>query len=232
MEKRWWDVATLAVVARFSCHECRDLRDQDSDSSVEPMGVCVVRKVGGYVFNTIAIVFVTAVVLILILTRFGWRVDCVVSSSMEPKIGRGSFVITRPVRTQEMGVGDVIVFRHTVFGEQTSQMLIIHRVADTGDGTWFQTKGDANEEPDAFVVPSQDVLGQVCFRLPYLGRVLQLAKTPFGIAVLVCCFGLLVVSDAIDIRRQTFARKKTRSAACRAAKEGPNSCADRGTRRI
>jgi signal peptidase I len=224
-------VATLTVVAQFSWHECREFRDQDSNSSVEPMGVCVVRKAGGYVFNTIAIVFVIAVVLILILTRFDWRVDCVVSDSMEPKIGRGSFVITRPVRTQEIGVGDVIVFRHTVFGEQASQMLIIHRVTDTGDGTWFQTKGDANEEPDAFVIPYQDVLGQVCFHLPYWGRVLQTAKTPFGIAVLVCCFGLLIVSDGIDIRRQTLTRKKTRSAACRAAKERPNSCADRGTRR-
>jgi signal peptidase len=100
-----------------------------------------------------------------------------------------------------------------------------------GDGPWFRTKGDANEEADAFVVPSQDVIGRVCLHLPYLGRVLQSAKTPFGIAVLVCCFGMLMVSDVIDIRRQALVKKETRAAACRAAEEGRNSGADRRTRR-
>ena len=189
------------------------------------------RKIGGYLFNTIGIAILTAIVVLLILTRFGWRVDSVLSGSMEPKIGKGSFVLTRPIETEEINIGDVIVFRHTVPGEQGEQKLIVHRVVDTRDGTWFRTKGDANEEPDASVVPAQDVIGRVCFHLPYLGRALQLARTPFGIAALVSCFGLLIVSDVIDIRRQSLAKKNTQAAASQAVKEGRNGCAGRGTHR-
>ena len=176
------------------------------------------KKIGGYLFNTIGIAILTAIVVVLILTRFGWRVDSVISGSMEPKIGKGSFVLTRPGEAAEIDIGDVIVFRHTVPGEQMEQKLIIHRVIDTGDGTWFQTKGDANEKPDAFIVPAHDVIGQVCLHLPYLGRALQLARTPFGIAVLVSCIGLLIVSDVIGIRRQSLA-KKIQATNCRAGKE-------------
>jgi signal peptidase len=188
------------------------------------------KNTGSYLFNIIGIAILTAIVVVLVLTRFGWRVDAVISGSMEPKIGKGSFVLTRPVEAEEIDIGDVIVFRHTVPGEQTEQKFIIHRVIDTGDGTWFQTKGDANEKPDAFVVPAHDVIGQVCFHLPYLGRALQLVRTPFGIAVLVSCFGLLIVSDVIDIRRQSLA-KKIQTANWRAGKEERSGHADRGTRR-
>ena len=189
------------------------------------------KKIGSYLFNIIGIAILTAIVVVLILTRFGWRVDSVISGSMEPKIGKGSFVLTRPVEAEEIGIGDVIVFRHTVPGEQTEQKLIVHRVINTGDGTWFQTKGDANEEPDAFVVSDQDVIGRACFHLPYLGRALQLARTPFGIAALVSCFGLLIVSDVVDIRRQSLAKKKTQVVASRAVKDRRNAGADRGTPR-
>lgn len=189
------------------------------------------KRVGGYVFNTVGIAILTATVIVLILTRFGWRVDSVISGSMDPKIGKGSFALTRPVEAEEISIGDVIVFPHTVPGEQERQILVIHRVTNTGDGTWFQTKGDASENPDDFVVPAEDVLGRVCFHLPYLGRALQLARTPFGVAVLVACFGLLILSDVIDIRRQSLAKKNTQAAASRTVKEGQNACRDRGIRR-
>jgi signal peptidase I len=189
------------------------------------------KKIGSYLFNIIGIAILTAIVVVIILTRFGWRVDSVMSGSMEPRIGKGSFVLTRPVEVEDISIGDVIVFPHTVPGEQEREILVIHRVTNTGDGTWFQTKGDANENPDDFVVPAEDVIGRVCFHLPYLGRALQLARTPFGIAVLASCFGLLIVSDVIDSRRQSLAKKKTQAAASRTVKEGQNAFTDRGTRR-
>lgn len=168
------------------------------------------KKIGSYLFNILAVVTLSAIAVVIILTRFGWRVDCVVSSSMEPAIGKGSFVLTRPVDAEEILVGDVIVFRHTVAGEQTHQEIpIIHRVIEATGGNWFRTKGDANDVPDPYIVHTRDVIGRVCLHLPYLGRALQLARTPPGIAALVCCFCGLMIVDLTDLRKHLHARKRT-----------------------
>jgi signal peptidase len=141
----------------------------------------------------------TAAVLVFLAPRFGWRVDSVYSGSMEPAMKVGGVVITRPASPGEIRIGDIITFNSPKGNALTS-----HRVVAIEDGpaAGFQTKGDANEEADPFIVPAQKVAGVVCFRLPYLGYVASFMKTRLGLLLTICLPGvLIVVRELVNIWR-------------------------------
>jgi len=107
-------------------------------------------------------------------SQYGWEFDAVLSGSMEPELGVGGLVVIRPVTPQTLTTGDVISFK--IPGIDTP---ICHRVIDireTDDDLLFQTKGDANEEPDPNLIRAQDVNGKAVFYLPYVGYIGHLSQ--------------------------------------------------------
>lgn len=171
-------------------------------------------KVADYLGLALALILITAVVLVFAATRFGWRVDAVLSGSMEPGLKVGSLAITRPVGAEEIRTGDVIAFRSAV-----SALPIVHRVVAAEDGSSFRTKGDANENADPFLVPAQDVLGRVCCRVPFLGYAAQFVKTPFGI-LLICVWCFLVIVNEMRTLLLAPAREKARARVTPADRKG------------
>ena len=138
------------------------------------------------------------VVIILLMTvaahtflapRYGWSVDAVLSSSMEPELKVGAVVITRPVDAEDIKVGDILTFYSPL-----SEQLISHRViaVEQGSSLHFSTKGDANEDADPFILPPENVVGKVCFHIPYFGYVAQFVKTPLGFLLTLCLPGLII----------------------------------------
>ncbi len=145
--------------------------------------------------------------------RFGWSVDTVYSGSMEPQLKVGGVVVTRPVAAEEIRVGDIITFHSPLNDELTS-----HRVVAVEDGVvavedgevaiedgsplQFQTKGDANAHVDPFVVPAQNLAGEVCFHMPYLGYAAQFIKSPLGLILTLCLPGLaIIVMEVVKVFR-------------------------------
>jgi len=119
-------------------------------------------------------VVLAAVIFVMAAAQFGWEFDAVLSGSMEPELGVGGLVVLRPVEAQDVVVGDVISFK--LPGIDTP---ICHRVIDrqeTADGPLFQTKGDANEEPDITLVSAESVKGKTVFYLPYVGYLGRLSE--------------------------------------------------------
>jgi signal peptidase len=149
-----------------------------------------VRKVAKNFGWAVVILFMTAAALIFLAPRFGWRVDAVFSGSMEPGLKLGGVVVTRPVEAEEIKAGDIITFYSPL-----NERLMSHRViaVEHGSGWHFQTKGDANEDADPFVVPAENMVGKVCLHLPYFGYVNQFVKTPLGLLLLICTPGLVVI---------------------------------------
>jgi signal peptidase len=142
-------------------------------------------------FGTVVIILLMmAATLTFLAPRFGWSVDVVFSGSMEPDLKVGALVITRPVDAEEIKVGDIITF-YSPLGEK----LTSHRVIATegGASAHFQTKGDANRNADPFTVPAENVVGKVCFHIPYLGYVAQFIKTPLGFLLTLCLPGLIII---------------------------------------
>ena len=140
--------------------------------------------------SVVMILLMTAAMLTFLAPHFGWSVDAILSGSMEPELKVGAVVITRPVDEEEIKTGDIITFYSPL-----SEQLTSHRVIATESGSSFrfQTKGDANEDADPFTLPAENVVGKVCFHIPYLGYVAQFVKTPLGFLLTLCLPGLIIV---------------------------------------
>ncbi len=138
----------------------------------------------------VIILLMTAAVLTFLAPRFGWSVDVVYSGSMEPELKVGAVVITRPVDAEEIKTGDIITFYSPL-----SEKLTSHRVIAVQEGSslHFSTKGDANEDADPFIVPAENVVGKICFHIPYLGYAAQFVKTPLGFLLTLCLPGLIII---------------------------------------
>lgn len=75
------------------------------------------------------------------------------TGSMSPTIPVGALVVATRVSADDLGPGDVIVFRRP----DQPGMMVVHRiesVAAGSSGPVFKTKGDANGGPDSWQVPA------------------------------------------------------------------------------
>jgi signal peptidase len=153
------------------------------------------RKAAWYLVLTTAVLLMTVAVSIYLAPHLGWRVDAVLSGSMEPEVKVGSLVVTRPVEPETIVVGDIITFRPVSVGEN----LITHRVIGIGQSSslYFETKGDANDMPDPFTVPAQNLVGKVCFHAPYWGYFTEFLKTPIGFLFAVVIPGIVIITSYI-----------------------------------
>jgi signal peptidase len=153
------------------------------------------KKVAENLGFTFIMLFMIAAVLTFLAPHFGWRVDTVYSSSMEPELKVGGLVITRPVAGESIEVGNIITFYSPLNQQLTSHKVI---AVEEGSPPYFRTKGDANEDGDSFLVPAQNVVGKVCFHIPYLGYVVHFIKTPLGLVLTLCLPGLVII--AMELR--------------------------------
>jgi signal peptidase len=108
------------------------------------------------------------------------------SDSMSPAIDAGSVVFVSETVPSEISTGDVITYRDS--GPDGKTRRVTHRVVavEQVDGQrQFQTKGDANEDPDPGQIRASQVVGVVQFDLPLLGYVLSIIQSPIGIVGLI-----------------------------------------------
>ena len=119
---------------------------------------------------------------------FAVRPVVITSGSMEPEIGTGALVLTRPVAADAVRVGDVVTV------PTTTGTRVTHRVVSAeprGEAVLLRLKGDANSAPDAETYAVTDA-HRVVAELPWLGYLLSALRSPFGIFVLGGLAALLV----------------------------------------
>ncbi|MFC2022205.1 signal peptidase I [Chloroflexota bacterium] len=150
------------------------------------------KKAAWYLVVTVVVLFMTVAVFIYLAPHLGWRVDAVLSGSMEPELTVGSLVVTRPVEPETIVVGDIITFRPVSVGEN----LITHRVIGMGQSSslYFETKGDAADKPDPFTVPAQNLVGKIYFHAPHWGYFTEFLKTPFGFLFAIVIPGIIFIA--------------------------------------
>ncbi|WP_152042422.1 signal peptidase I [Salinigranum salinum] len=129
----------------------------------------------------------------------------VMSGSMEPAIQTGDVIFVYDRDPSTIEEGDVITYN--LDGQRTE--VTTHRVVDIVENEEgqrvFVTKGDANEDPDPYRVPSDAVIGVmptdgIPARVPFLGHALLFAQSKLGIALLVFVpAGLLVITELWDL---------------------------------
>lgn len=114
------------------------------------------------IFNTI----VFAILVALVSREFSWAMIAIGSGSMTGTINKGDAVIYKVYDKEkdELEPGEVMVF-------YKGNMMIVHRIIKKYtiyDEVVYQTKGDANEKPDNWIVKEEDVVGIVKFRVPWI----------------------------------------------------------------
>ncbi|MCX8168791.1 MAG: signal peptidase I [Candidatus Methanomethylicia archaeon] len=96
----------------------------------------------------------------------------VASGSMEPTLNIGDIIVIRGVRTEDLKVGDIIVFNPPK--PYYNGIPWVHRIISIqsiGGEKYFRTKGDANLYPDPFTLTKENIIGIVIWKIPYLGLI-------------------------------------------------------------
>lgn len=170
----------------------------------------MIRKIVKGLEIAILVVAISLVGFMFFGPRFGWSVHPVLSGSMEPALKTGGVIVTKLVPLEEIKVGDIICF------QLDHQIIVAHRVIrifEREGKPWFQTKGDANEEPDLNLVSSKGgEIAKVVFYLPYLGYLVSFVKSKLGFLIFVVILGTLIAWCIRDLWKAILEEKEKRKA--------------------
>lgn len=159
-------------------------------------------KVSYWVVLTALVAIAAGVALSVFNTPLGIRLFSVQSGSMVPAIPLGSLVVVEPADTYQKG--DVI----TIKAERDPKETVTHRIVDIVEDedlerVSYQTKGDANEDPDRELIADRRVVGKVVFNIPYLGYPIAFAQTQVGFAVLIIIPATIIIySELMNIKKE------------------------------
>jgi signal peptidase len=147
----------------------------------------------GYLVLALCLALLGSLLMVAATNLLGYSSYVIYSGSMEPTVKVGSMLVTRPVDVEDLQVGDVITYRSP--GNHTT---LTHRIVSIRqeDGQWvFKTKGDASLEPDPQEVVLRGQVSKMSFDIPYLGYVVDFAKSIQGVVLLllVPAAGLLLM---------------------------------------
>lgn len=165
--------------------------------------------------GTILIVVVVFLMFALVAPiAFGERMAVVLSESMEPALPQKALAINMPVDPEEVEVGDIIAYIPWWDPEVTVSHRVVEIVTDNGELA-FQTKGDANEDVDAWLIYPEDITGKVIFSIPYLGYIVNFSlvyiRSWWGFAFLIAVPSIVVIGGTITgVSRSGNRRRKLR----------------------
>lgn len=144
------------------------------------------------VVNTALIVVVAVLAIALAGVKLvGLDVYVILSGSMEPEYQTGGVIYIKDVDdTSTLQSGDVITY--TISNGATVTHRIVDVIEENGQ-TMYQTKGDANENVDASLVPQNQIIGQPVFTIPYLGYLVSTIQSQSGKFVLIAVAAILLL---------------------------------------
>jgi signal peptidase I len=146
------------------------------------------------VWKTLTVIGVSLcalLVALLVLTGM-LQVFVVLSGSMQPTFTAGDVILTVDALVRSLQDNDIITYR----SPDTMKSLVTHRIVTIikdGQGLAFQTKGDANEGVDQYVVSSELVVGRMIISIPYVGYVASISHSFLGFLLLVLAPGIVVI---------------------------------------
>jgi signal peptidase len=120
----------------------------------------------------------------------------VLSGSMQPTIEAGDVVVVAETPPEKIEAGDVLAFDRIEGDDKRTTHRVVEVVERDGE-RYFRTKGDANEEPDAHLVPADAVIGTIQFTIPEVGRLFSVANSDAGVLAFVAVPGFLLVASEL-----------------------------------
>jgi signal peptidase I len=145
--------------------------------------------------TVIGVSLCTILVARLVLTGM-LQVFVVLNGTMQPTLHAGDVIITVDTPAHSLQINDII----TYLSPDNRNILVTHRIVNVIKGDQvlrFQTKGDANEDPDSYVVSSDLVVGRMILRIPYVGYVASVSHSFLGFLLLVLAPGIVVICGEV-----------------------------------
>ena len=179
------------------------------------------------IWNVVTTVFVVLLVIVVILLvgvrLFGIQPYTVLSGSMEPKYPVGSLIYVKAVDPLTLKEKDPVTFMLNPTTVATHR--IVEVIPDEEDPTVvrFRTKGDNNDDVDANLVHSNNVIGKPIFCVPYLGYVANYVQHPPGkyVALGICMVLLASVILPVIGRSDTKEAQAEEPKPAEATQDGP-----------
>ncbi|MBI2021769.1 signal peptidase I [Candidatus Daviesbacteria bacterium] len=161
----------------------------------------IFRNISEVSFNVFVYLILPLAVLTLITFKTpvlaGFRSFVVLTGSMQPLIPTGSIVYSQ--KSPSYGKGDIVSF-------ESGGVVITHRiigVVKKEGGTFFKTKGDANNVSDTQLIPQNKVIGKIQFLFPYLGKLLFFLRTlPGFILMIVLPTIIFITLEILNIKKE------------------------------
>jgi len=143
---------------------------------------------------------------ILLFLGRGMMLMVVLSGSMTPLMLPGDVIVVAPVETEQIEVGDIVVFQYP---DQDERMVITHRIIgiDTETGL-YSTRGDANNAPDRFFISRNDIIGRPVFLIPFVGFATEMKKQVILLMVILPSL-LLTLLEARKLTRGLHAARRS-----------------------
>lgn len=124
----------------------------------------------------------------------GYAQLTVLSGSMEPEFAPGDVLLIK--KQDSYQVGDVVTFSQ-------GGTLITHRITGIQE-SGFQTKGDANNVEDDWILLPEQIHGKLQLVILGVGNFLLFLKSPLGVLCMVVAgFLLIQLSYILDKKKQT-----------------------------
>ena len=136
----------------------------------------------GYLALALCLALLGSLLTVAATNLLGYQSYIIYSGSMDPTVKVGSLLLTRPVDVENLQVGDVITYRSP--GNHTTLTHRIVSIRQQDGQRVFTTKGDASLEPDPQEVILRGQVSKMGFDIPYLGYVVDFAKSTQGIVLL------------------------------------------------
>lgn len=130
----------------------------------------------------LALVLLVVAVLGLVLAvnlgpRLGHDFVVIRGGSMEPAIHLGALTEVSQVQPTDLRPGDIVTLK------EADGIVVAHRITrvlQQPNGTFIETKGDADAAVDPVLTPVSDVTGRVDLSVPVLGYLVYLLTLPIG----------------------------------------------------
>jgi signal peptidase I len=152
----------------------------------------------------------------------GYSAFRVMTGSMAPAIPTDALIVVRQTDPASLEVGDVISFysRDPLLSGAVNTHRIL-AITQEGGQPVFTTKGDANNAADLYPVRADELVGEVVFVSPMLGRAVRLVANPliFVPLVLVPLAGILLANLVHTARLASRLAREEEQAAVREAVE-------------
>ena len=174
----------------------------------------------GLSWGVLGLVLLLAAVLIFIPAAAGATPLTVLTSSMEPHLPPGTFIVVRPTPVDDIHIGSVVTYQI----ESGKPEVITHRVveirSESNGSRTFITKGDNNDDPDPKPVVPEQIKGTLWYSVPLIGYVASAVNgqsrtwlVPVAGVGLLVYAAIMVVSALVGRARKRNGRAPGRRAA-------------------